>query len=289
MVEPSAFCQSVFAQQMAETIVAQAEGGCRILLTVARLLQGAAQNTAFEAGCLIVEGALGGASRSPADTRTADLRWQLFDADLVAPCNAECALHGELELSNIAGPAVRLQQRQRLFTELQGPHRGDLPHQLKCEKLHEGPDILAPLTQRRQLDFRELQAIVEISAEPSVGDRHFQVGIGRCHNAHIHLDRRAAADALEFLILDDAQQILLKLQGRVADFVEKERAAVSRFKATAPQIAGSGEGSLLVAEELRLQQRFGQLGKRVVVAAAAEAAEEGEKGAGEKVEETATL
>jgi hypothetical protein len=59
------------------------------------------------------------------------------------------------------------------------------------------------------------------------------------------------------LIFEEAEQLALYGERHVADFVEKQRAAVRRFELAPRQFGGTGEGTLLVSEELAFEQRLG--------------------------------
>ena len=63
--------------------------------------------------------------------------------------------------------------------------------------------------------------------------------------------RPLAADPLELVLLEHAQELRLRDRADVADFVEKERAAVGLLDAPR-RLVGAGECALLVAEELGL-------------------------------------
>ena len=69
-----------------------------------------------------------------------------------------------------------------------------------------------------------------------------------------HLDRLLAAHALELAVLQDAQQLRLRRLVQIADFVEKDGAAVGQLELAAPERRGAGERALLVAEQLALDQ-----------------------------------
>ena len=71
---------------------------------------------------------------------------------------------------------------------------------------------------------------------------------------HVGLDRLVAADALERLLLQDAQDLGLQRQRHVADFVEEQGAAVALLELADAAAVGAGEGALLVPEQLALQQ-----------------------------------
>ena len=61
--------------------------------------------------------------------------------------------------------------------------------------------------------------------------RHvFEAAIGGGDEAEIDIDRRRAADAHDAPLLQHAQQFGLHLHGHLADFVEKDGAAISEFK-----------------------------------------------------------
>ena len=68
------------------------------------------------------------------------------------------------------------------------------------------------------------------------------------------LDRLGAAEALELALLQHAQQLHLRLQVDVADFVEEQRAALGQLEAALAPLVRVGEGALLVAEQLGLDQ-----------------------------------
>src|SRR5215472_8527213 len=55
-------------------------------------------------------------------------------------------------------------------------------------------------------------------------------------------------------VLQDAQQLRLHHQWQFADFIQKDRAAIGRFKQPGPRPLGAGEGAAGVAEEFRLDQ-----------------------------------
>src|SRR5437868_6937778 len=81
-----------------------------------------------------------------------------------------------------------------------------------------------------------------------------QVAGGRRDQPHIGADRLVAADALEGLLLEHAQHLGLGRRWHVADLVEEEGAAVALLELADAAAVGAGEGALLVAEQLALQQ-----------------------------------
>ena len=78
--------------------------------------------------------------------------------------------------------------------------------------------------------------------------------MGRRDDAHVGLDRRAPADRRVLALLQHAQQPRLRLERHVADLVEEQRAALGLLEAALRARLGAGEGALLVAEQLALDQ-----------------------------------
>ena len=72
--------------------------------------------------------------------------------------------------------------------------------------------------------------MIEVLAEPPFGDLLFQVARSRGDDAHIDLDLGGAADALEGLIDQHAQDLVLGFARHVADFVDEQRAAMGFFQ-----------------------------------------------------------
>jgi hypothetical protein len=78
---------------------------------------------------------------------------------------------------------------------------------------------------------------------------------GRGNHADVHAERPAATDPLELALLQHAQQHDLSLGRQLADLVEENRAAVGQLEATQAPLESSGERTLLVAEQLRRDER----------------------------------
>src|SRR5439155_10804523 len=64
-----------------------------------------------------------------------------------------------------------------------------------------------------------------------------------------------AADAEEAPVLEHAQQLDLRRGRHLAHFVEEDRALVGQLEASQTSLGGAGEGALLMAEQLALEQR----------------------------------
>ena len=80
-------------------------------------------------------------------------------------------------------------------------------------------------------DREHVQPVVEVAAELLVGDHRDEVAVRRRHQPDVDANRPGAAEALELLLLQHAQQLGLQLQRNVADLVEEQRAAVRQLEA----------------------------------------------------------
>jgi hypothetical protein len=69
-----------------------------------------------------------------------------------------------------------------------------------------------------------------------------------------------AADPLELLLLEHAQQLRLQVESHLADLVEQERAEVRALEGALDALDRPGERPLLVAEQRALDEPFGQRG-----------------------------
>ncbi len=166
-------------------------------------------------------------------------------------------LHVVLQLAHVARPIVLLQDLGHRWRQLRR-----IAAMLLAVPFQEEPrqrrDVLAPLAQRRQLDGHHVEAVIQVVAEAAGRDLVFEILIGGGDDTGIDADGTALADALEFLLLQDAQQLDLQLRAHAGDFVEEDGAAVRRLETAGLVVDGAGEGALDVAEQLALQQALGQ-------------------------------
>src|SRR6266852_861654 len=168
----------------------------------------------------------------------------------------ECSLDHVLELPDIAGPAVVPENRERLRAHpLHGLAElgGDFPDEMRSQ---EG-DVLAALSEGRQVDGNDVEPVEEVLSKDSVGDRLGDVAIRGGDQPYVDFDVARIADAADLPLLDRTQELHLDGLGHLGDLVEKEAAAVSRGEQADRVGDGAGEGALHVSEELGLHQGFG--------------------------------
>ena len=150
------------------------------------------------------------------------------------------ALNSILKFAYVTGPVVggELAHRSR-----RDSHGGTIhsPRALPQEVLHERWDIAAAFTQRRDFNRENTQAIEKVLPEMASVDVLLQVAIARSDDTNIDLARACVADALQFLLLQNPQQLCLHCERHFGDFVKEECATVGQFEAAWLVLERSGE------------------------------------------------
>ena len=121
-------------------------------------------------------------------------------------------------------------------------------------------NVVGSLAQGGQQEREDIESIIKVAAESAVGGHLCQIAVRRRDETHVDLDRLVAAETLEFLFLQHAQQLGLQLQGNVTHLVEKKCPAVGQFKAPDLLRNGAGEGTFFVAKQLAFQKSRGNGG-----------------------------
>src|SRR5512143_1131530 len=120
-------------------------------------------------------------------------------------------LNHVLKLADIAGPVVArqpLHARLAEAVEALGPPLG------KCgqEEGHEERNVPAALPQRRHPNRKDVQAVEQVRAEGSGADGFLEVAVARGEDPDVDPHGAAAADRLKFLLLQDPEELDLRLQ-----------------------------------------------------------------------------
>src|SRR5262249_54240073 len=102
------------------------------------------------------------------------------------------------------------------------------------------------------------QPVVKIYAETTIPDDLLQIAVGGRDEAEVGLERRRSAHALVLALLQDAQELGLYRGCQLADLVEEHGAARGEFEAAALELVGPGEGTAIMAEELRFDEGLRQ-------------------------------
>ena len=117
-------------------------------------------------------------------------------------------------------------------------------------------DVLAPLTQRRQVDVHDLQAVEQVLAEGAGAHARGEVGIARGDEPEVAADWAPATEAPKLPFLKHAEELTLRGEGNVGDLVEKEGGAMGQLEDSHPLVIGPRERAPLVAEQLTLEERW---------------------------------
>ena len=76
-----------------------------------------------------------------------------------------------------------------------------------------------------------------------VSNRFLEVSVGRGDHSYIHANGPVASHRFKLAFLQDPQQLHLRFEGQLADFIQKDRAAVSEFKPAHVTFKSAGKGS----------------------------------------------
>ena len=122
--------------------------------------------------------------------------------------------------------------------------------------LRECHGVLVPFTQRRQLERKYREPVVEVLAQLAVADRIVRDAVGRRDDAHVGGNFLATTDLEIAPTLEEAEQRHLHLDRHLRDLVQEQRAAVCAFEKAGLRADRAGEAALLVTEELRFDEQF---------------------------------
>ena len=122
------------------------------------------------------------------------------------------------------------------------------------ELLGQEGDVFAAFAQRGHRDGDHIEAEIEILAELLPGDALFEVAVGGGDHPHVDPDEPIAAHALEFTLLQHAQELGLDMGRHLADLIEQNGTPVSQLETPLALGQRAGESALFVAEELALDE-----------------------------------
>src|SRR5690348_15025952 len=109
------------------------------------------------------------------------------------------------------------------------------------EVAHQNRNVFGALSQPWDLNFERTQPVEKILAEAPGENFTAKVPVCRSDDAHVHFFYFRRADALNFAVLNQAQELGLHLRRRFADFVEENAAAIGVFEKTGARIRGARE------------------------------------------------
>src|SRR6185436_3593982 len=96
---------------------------------------------------------------------------------------------------------------------------------------------------------------VQVFAELAAFDLALEIALGGGYDAHVGAYRLVTADPAKLARFEHAEELGLDVDGKLAHFVEKERAPLGVLERASPRGNGARERAALVAEELALDER----------------------------------
>ncbi len=120
----------------------------------------------------------------------------------------------------------------------------------------EGDDVLRPLSQRRNLQVKLAQSMVEVTAECARLDELLQRLIGGGNHLDIDIDLAIAAQPVVRCAVQNAQQLDLQFGVELTDLIQQDRAPVGQLEQPFFAALGAAEGALLISEKLAFEQVF---------------------------------
>src|SRR5581483_3915599 len=103
----------------------------------------------------------------------------------------------------------------------------------------------------------DIDAIEQVLAKASIGNRRFQIPIRRTNNSYLNSLLLTCAYRTKPSILQQLQQLGLETEVKLSDFVEEQRASVGERNAASPVCVRAGESTFLVAEQFAFKQPCG--------------------------------
>ena len=162
-----------------------------------------------------------------------------------------------LEFAHVSRPVVMRQGAHGAFRKLCHPlaqFLAEHPEEVEGQR----GDVVLAIAQRRHLNRKDVDAIVQILAERSFGHHNLEILVGRGDQSEIRALRARVPHRLEFPFLDDAQKLGLGGQGNISDFVQKQGSASGHFEHSLLVDHGAGERTLDVPEHFAFQKIFAQ-------------------------------
>ncbi len=189
--------------------------------------------------------------------RDASLRRQVLRLDRIRVGHDQDPLDQVAQLPDVARPGPRLEDGEgaRRRTGAACGDRARRRARVKCST-RSGMSF-GSLAQGRRRERDDVQTEVEVLAEAPLPDPGRQVPVGRREDAHGHLPHARRAHGLDLARLEHPQHLGLRARRHVADLVQEDRSAVGLDELPDLPAHRAGEGALLVAEELRLDQLLG--------------------------------
>src|SRR6185503_13624090 len=115
-------------------------------------------------------------------------------------------------------------------------------------------NVFASLTKRWHIDGENVDSIVKIISETTVGYHRAQVAVRGGNHANIDGNLMCSADAPDLSLLKRAQEFCLHRYVEFSNLIEEQRSPISDFEKSLLICVGACKRTLLVAKQFRLKQ-----------------------------------
>ncbi len=176
-----------------------------------------------------------------------------FDLEDAVRLEDDSPLEDVLQLADVTRPAILQELLHGALADALDA-LADPTHEVIDEKVREERDVLGTIAERREMNGEDVQSVVKILAESFFLNRFQEVAVGGGDDADIDPHRKVAADAFEFMRLQNVKQLGLDLGRNLANLIEEDDAAVGELEAADALGDGAREGPFLMAEELAFHE-----------------------------------
>src|SRR5262249_24442378 len=102
-------------------------------------------------------------------------------------------------------------------------------------------NLLAPLSERRNMYANNVEAMKEVLSKPAFCNGPFEIRISGSSNPDINFDGPCFTQRLNFALLQEAHQFRLDFKGDIADLVEEQGPAFSSANHSRIIVCSAGE------------------------------------------------
>src|SRR5262245_41550414 len=118
--------------------------------------------------------------------------------------------------------------------------------------MHQGREVLRAVAKGRQADREHIQAVEQIAPELAVLDVCREIAVGGGDDANVHSRRAWAAKPIDAALLQNTQELRLQFKRQLADFIEKDRAALCNLESARLRVERPGKRPALASKQLAL-------------------------------------
>jgi hypothetical protein len=179
--------------------------------------------------------------------------------DFVSFAQQDCALNFVLQLADVTGPVEAGESIDGglgvTFERAIG-----LGGEAFQEGIGQGHDVFAAFAQRGKMNGDGADAVEQVLAQLAIFNGFVGFAIGGGDDAAIGFVADFAADGAHFLVLQDAEEFALCVDGHFGDFVQEQGATFSLAEEAFAVGVSAGKGALDGAEEFAFDQFAGKGG-----------------------------